>query len=154
VDIYTDDSDPLAAAVHAGWIRGAWGDELDLAMLDIKTSDEKVDEQDQFDSVPSSPVTPRHGKDLHLTLLLLPPLQDYASRIAHGIKSRTWGRDHDGLSFQIEKMAWVDERAGRVEERNGAAKKKRIGMLRSSSSGLGPAVKLGMGRTAVVAAAG
>lgn len=41
---------------------------------------------------------------MHLTILTLPPLQQYAETIAHGVKSRKWGRDHDGISFMIVGM--------------------------------------------------
>src|SRR5262249_58971286 len=34
-DLYTDDSDPLAAAMHAGWIRAEWPPDLDTAQLNL-----------------------------------------------------------------------------------------------------------------------
>ncbi len=40
--------------------------------------------------------------------------------------SRAWGSDHDGLSFRVEKMAWVDEGVGRGEERGGGARRRRL----------------------------
>ncbi|KAL9093434.1 MAG: hypothetical protein Q9159_000288 [Coniocarpon cinnabarinum] len=38
-DVYTDDSDVLAAAIHSGWILGAWADDVDLA--DLQLSDQQ-----------------------------------------------------------------------------------------------------------------
>lgn len=69
---------------------------------------------------------PPAAKDLHITLLVLPPLQNYASTVAYGIKSRRWGGNHDGMSFKIDKIAWVDEGIGKGEERGGEARRKRL----------------------------
>ena len=111
--VYTDDSDPLAAAIHAGWIRGDWGENIDLSMLSMTpianskpasstTTIIKDKRATQIiSSLPSSPLLPPAGKDLHLTLLILPCLESYASTTAHGIKSRAWGGDHDGVSFSV-----------------------------------------------------
>jgi phenolic acid decarboxylase len=34
-DVYTDDSDVIAACIHAGWIRGEWSDDVDVSMLGL-----------------------------------------------------------------------------------------------------------------------
>lgn len=155
-DVYTDDSDPLAAAIHAGWIRGEWGHDIDISMIELNPLPEVHAElKDTPRTIPPpSPILPPANKDLHLTLLILPTLQSYASRVAHGIKSRPWGGNHDGMSFRIEKIAWIDEGVGRSEERGGLAKRRRIEGLRVASSGGGAVVKvvLGMARGTVVAA--
>ncbi|KAL9127449.1 MAG: hypothetical protein Q9217_003686 [Psora testacea] len=153
-DVYTDDSDPLAAAIHSGWVRGEWGDGVDASTLEIERREEiSIDsEHSSFTSPPASPVLPPHDKDLHLALLILPPLKGYASIMAHGVKSRSWGRDHDGMSFKIDSMSWVDGGVAAGEERGGKAKKARIRGLMSASMeaavemGMGPAVKLALGR--------
>lgn len=150
-DVYTDDSDPVAAAIHAGWIRGDWGDDIDLSMLGIDTASnpkrtlpKKGNKAiETVFSLPSQPIRPPPGKDLHLTLLILPTLQSYASTTAHGIKSRTWGHDHDGVSFKIEKIAWVDEGAENSEERGGEARRKRM-RFSGMRAGLGPGIKSGL----------
>lgn len=145
-DIYSDDSDPLAAAIHAGWIRGEWGDGVDFSMLELNpTGTEPDPKQTVFTIPPASPMLPAQGKDLHLTLLILPTLQKYASRVAHGVKSRAWGDDHDGLSFRIEKMVWVDERAGRGEERDGEARHRRL-KLGTGARVTAPPLRLGIGK--------
>jgi hypothetical protein len=87
--------------------------------------------QRAFDAPPAGgPVPPMKDMDLHLTLLILPQLERYASSVWNGVKSRTWGGNHDGVSFKIERMEWVDEgRATRYEERGGAARRKRMAAL-------------------------
>ncbi len=142
--VYSDDSDPLAAAIHAGWIRGDWGDSIDLAMAELKTVSDTTDtKQTEYATLPSVPMLPPSGKDLHLTILILPALEHYASRTSHGIRSRPWGNDHDGLSYRIEKIAWVDERASQGEERGGEARRKRLKM--TTGRGTGPPLRLPLG---------
>ena len=145
-DIYSDDSDPLAAAIHAGWIRGEWGESIDCSMFGIKKANDTTDtKQTEYTSLPSSSLIPPAGKDLHLTLLILPTLENYPSLTSHGIRSRPWGSDHDGLSYRIEKIAWVDEKASQGEERTGEARRKRLKM--STGKGNGPLLRLGLGKS-------
>lgn len=88
-------------------------------------------------------MTPSAGKDLHITLLVLPQLQSYASSVAYGIKSRSWGDNHDGMSYKVEKIAWVDEGIGRGEERGGEARRKRLrAMLQTRTMSTGPGLPL------------
>lgn len=129
-------------------------------MLELNPCSESVqDTQDTvLTSAPATPMLPLPGKDLHLTLLILPALQQYTSRVAHGIKSRPWGSDHDGLSFRIEKVEWVDEKADRGEERDGETRHKRLKMMSLGSKGAAaPAIKMttgkGVGRALVATAA-
>ena len=154
-EIYTDDSDPLAAAIHSGWIRGEWGAEIDATMLEINpTTRSSIDAGKSrgsatmdltYSSQPPEPLRPIPGKDLHLTLLILPTLQSYASCVRHGIKSRAWGNTHDGMSFIIDKATWVDGGAGKAEERGGEARRKRMKTLASwQSMATGPALRLKM----------
>ena len=145
-EVYSDDTDPLAAAIHAGWIRGDWGDSIDFSALELTPVNEIADtKQTEVTTLPLSPMLPPAGKDLHLTILILPALQSYASRICHGIKSRPWGNDHDGLSYRIEKMSWVDEKASQGEERTGEARRKRLRM--TTGKGTGPPLRLGLGKS-------
>lgn len=86
---------------------------------------------------------PPAGKDLHITLLVLPQLQNYASTVAYGVKSRAWGGNHDGMSFKIEKIAWVDEGIGKGEERGGEARRKRLrAMFETRTMAAGPGLQL------------
>ena len=140
-NIYTDDSDPLAAAIHSGWVQGSWGDDVDASMLELPPStsrppgkalainanaNELAPNTPTMASPPPQPITPPKDRDLHLTCLVLPPLQEYPSKICHGIKSRAWGDNHDGMSFRIEKIEWVDEGIGKSEERTAEAKRRRM----------------------------
>lgn len=133
-DIYTDDSDVIAASIHSGWIRGEFGEDFDFALLELgKASKPKSQgdrtapaSQDTFTSLPDEPIVPLPGRELRLTLLVLPALEKYTSHIANGIKSRSWGNTHDGVSFRIEKMEWVNEKEDLGEYRSGEARRKRI----------------------------
>lgn len=144
-DVYSDDSDPLAAAIHAGWIRGEWRDNVDPSMLELNSSNELETKDTTHTSVPPTPILPALGRDLHLTLLILPTLQKYTSRVAHGIKSRPWGSNHDGLSYQIQKVAWVDEQSSRGEGRGGESRHKRL-KTTSEFRPVAPPLRLGIGK--------
>ena len=151
-DIYTDDSDVIAASIHSGWIRGEYGEDFDFALLELgkpsKTTKSKGDEAaptslEIFTSPPDEPMVPPPGKELRLTLLVLPALEKYTSHIAYGIKSRSWGNTHDGVSFRIEKMEWVNEKESHGEYRSGEARRKRIrGQYGGDGTMDGPPVRL------------
>lgn len=71
-------------------------------------------------------------RDLHVTLLILPPLEKYASSTRYGIQSREFGGTyngrksvHDGLSFMILSVRWVDGAAPQSRLR-GKARRERI----------------------------
>lgn len=136
-DILTDDSDPIAAAIHGGWIRGAWAEGIDLELIlgiegeykegnERSVSRQRVDPYRTLTSPPTreegGPVAPPGDRDAHITLLILPPLEKYESSVFHGIKSRVWGGNHDGMSLKIIKIEWVDG----CDERGGRAAKRRI----------------------------
>jgi len=140
-EVYTDDSDTLAAAVHGGWIRGEWGEGVDVGMLELGGTDAEgggagedgEDDEDAEREIPrtmdkplgTGPVVPPEGMDAHITLLVLPTLQKYESTVQKGIMSRKW-KDHDGMSFMIMRVEWVDESGDRGEERDGEARRKRL----------------------------
>ncbi|KAL4968510.1 uncharacterized protein BDV14DRAFT_167198 [Aspergillus stella-maris] len=137
--IYTDDSDPVAAAIHSGFIRGAWGEDVDADMLDLeikeafqhapKTAQDMGIEEGERPKVPPAPPS---DKDLHITLLILPKLERYDSSVLFGLKSRGWEQNHDGMSFKVLRIEWVDEGVGRAEERGGEARRKRLRNLMQS----------------------
>lgn len=135
-DVYTDDSDPLAAAVHAGWIRGAWADDIDTAQLGL--AGPFPQDLDSSSSPPqSSPASmeisepPSNGggylppvdTDAHITVLILPPLKHYASAARNGVRSREWRTPHDGVSFMVVRVRWVDEGSVRGTGRSGKARR-------------------------------
>ncbi|KAF2174443.1 Rxt3-domain-containing protein [Zopfia rhizophila CBS 207.26] len=126
--IYRDDSDPIAAAIHSGWIRGEWDESVDVTMLDprIAAPNDPSDVEDTLTKVPAAPVTPPADMELHITLLILPTIQEYVSTCEYGITSRKC-TNHDGLSFVIDKIQWVEEGYGtRGQERGAAALKRRL----------------------------
>lgn len=136
--VYTDDSDPVAAAIHAGFIRGAWGDDVDESMLDLEIKDtyhhappptEAEGKKPDSEKTPRLPPKPPADKDLHITLLVLPRVHQYDSTLLFGLKSRKWDGRHDGMSFKVHAVDWVDEGVGRGEERSGEARRKRLRTL-------------------------
>lgn len=151
-DVYTDDSDPIAVAIHSGWLRGEWNKDIDLSMFNLEgleNAKAKASELAQSNErvlnileLPSAPMLPVAGRDLHITLLILPRLERYGSLTAHGIKSREWKSKHDGVSFNIEKIAWVDEGLSRGEERGGEARRKRLRVFMESYREIGVGCKI------------
>ncbi|KAL2698222.1 hypothetical protein AAEP93_010932 [Penicillium crustosum] len=134
--VYTDDSDPVAAAIHSGFIRGAWGDDVDESMLDLEIKDTyqhapppEATNGDTPTKGPRLPPIPPTDKDLHITLLVLPRVAQYDSTLMFGLKSRKWAGQHDGMSFKVHAVDWVDEGVARGEERSGEARRKRLRTL-------------------------
>lgn len=135
-EIYTHDSDVVAAAVHSGWIRGAWPEDVDVNMLDprINGGSEPPSEADPSQplvSKPAPPAPPPTGFDAHVTVTILPCLTEYKGSVCYGIKSHTRKR-HEGCSFKIDRVEWVDdEMTKRGEERSGAARRERLAAAQS-----------------------
>ncbi|KAK4547899.1 hypothetical protein LTR36_010618 [Oleoguttula mirabilis] len=136
-DAYTDDSDVVAAAVHSGWLKGDFGehnnDLNDLCDNDSDAEDAPEDTAETpttLTSKPRKPVSPpAECPDVHITLLILPPLESYASTTQHHIRSKEWKKAHDGMSFMVHGIDFVDEgAAGRYVERGVAARKQRLAL--------------------------
>lgn len=135
-DVYTDDSDVIAACIHSGWIRGSWPDDVDVTLLGLDINDSRSKVADDLRvkgngaedaSRPTSlngeglesrdlvlqdppllgPMWPLPDADLHVTILILQPLEKYASSVRFGIKSRPFDGNHDGLSYSIIGIKWV-----------------------------------------------
>ncbi|TPX13591.1 uncharacterized protein E0L32_006062 [Thyridium curvatum] len=153
-DVYTDDSDVIAACIHAGWIRGEWSEDVDVDMLGLddmehtavngngkKGNKSSSNEQQPIPEVLTEP--PKSGptpipvdKDLHVTVLILPVLDKYASTTRFGLRSREWGsaqgrgdplhKTHDGLSFMVTGIRWVTNGAGAQSRLRGRARRERI----------------------------
>lgn len=92
------------------------------------------------------PVVPPRERDARLTLLILPPLEKYGGLVWHGVKSTSWGENHDGVSFQVLKVEWVDgvgERGVKVgkrrveEEMKEARKSRKVYSVSARSSDMG-----------------
>lgn len=143
--VYTDDSDPVAAAIHSGFIRGEWGDDVDVEMLDLEIKDtyqhapRVTADAGSESKEPRIPPVPPPDKDLHITLVILPRLERYDGSVLFGLKSRGWEGQHDGVSFKVDRIEWVDEGVARGEERSGEARRKRLrNMMRSGRICTGP----------------
>lgn len=93
--VYTDDSDVAALAVHMGVNQ----DKADLRRWNPQWTLQHA-------------VRPLNREitdcDLCVTLLLLPPLREYAGHYANGLNSRTWlhRTPHRGLSMTIHSYRW------------------------------------------------
>ena len=143
-DIYTDDSDVMAAAVHSGWLKGDFGElNEDLRDVDAELDQDGVvvggggggAEEDPnspssllpLTAPPKKPIRAPKGYDAHVTLLILPPLQSYATSNRHHLWSREWKKPHDGMSYMIHRIDFVNEGlASRFTERGAEARKARI----------------------------
>ncbi|KAF1809200.1 Rxt3-domain-containing protein [Eremomyces bilateralis CBS 781.70] len=174
-EVYTDDSDVLAAAMHSGFIRGEFVDvdDEDLAIIyDLppgmsvqsadtaaaaapgssaaaptgpRTTPPKIPgappsppaeprrdsgdtgSRDIITSPPLIPAVPPPERDAHITLQLLPALTVYPPHTRNGIGSRRWGDNHDGISFRVLSVEWVDEGVEtRGWERSAKGRKERL----------------------------
>lgn len=135
-DIYTDDTDVVAACIHSGWIRGEWPDDVDISVLDLVIDDAGPGEDktkvtskngDITLTAPPArgPMIPPSSMDLHVTILVLPALEKYSSTTRWGIRSRAWANTHDGLSFQIMSVKFVSG-VDTAKETRGSARRLRI----------------------------
>jgi hypothetical protein len=128
-DIYTDDSDVIAACIHQGWFRGEWDEDVDTSLLGLELKEGPPDSPKAYltEPPPKGPVHVPLDRDCHITILILPLLEKYSSTTRFGMRSREWGGEHDGykgvhdgLSFMIMSVRWVDgetNEGGRVMKR-------------------------------------
>ncbi|CAO0794023.1 unnamed protein product [Mucor circinelloides] len=125
-DIYTDDSDIVAMAIHSGKyqphfieptiestdpfalaVAGKQKESIEAARR-LALSGKKYTQHDQH-------LIPDH--DLKVTVRVLPTLQSYASSIRHRLKSREWGK-HDGMSLFVNKVEKVKRGDARLKGRS------------------------------------
>lgn len=104
-EIYTDDSDIVAALIHDYRIPTVYPEDVDEKM-------EKMLHD------PNAPVHPtlkefRLMKDIIVDIIILPQLEKYKGTIRNGLKSRTWGGEgctkHDGMSYMIHDVRIVEK---------------------------------------------
>lgn len=129
-DVYTDDTDVVAAAVHSGWIKGDFG-AYNADLRDLCGNESENEDNEGTPTTlairPRKPVKVPPNHDAHITVLVLPPLDGYVSTNQHHIWSREWAKTHDGMSFMIHRIDFVAEGASaRNVERGASARKKRI----------------------------
>jgi hypothetical protein len=126
-EVFTDDSDPVLAAIHSGWIRGAWGPEVDTKLIDLPLPLPKgFPAPRAMTAPPVTPMPPPPNMDAHIEVLALPPLVRYSPSVRFGVRSREWGGNHDGRSFMVVGVRWVDEGRDRHVERHGKGRKLRL----------------------------
>ena len=170
-DVYTDDSDVVAACIHAGWIRGEWPDEVDISMLGLDEGVNAAPEPEPTraggrsrntgknstktpapapakkplpvmnvltEPPKTGPMVVPENRDLHVTLLILPRLEKYASTTRFGLKSREFGgivteneetrkrAMHDGISFMVMGIRWVMNGGSSQNRLRGKARRERI----------------------------
>ncbi|KAF4999407.1 hypothetical protein FDECE_11519 [Fusarium decemcellulare] len=145
-DVYTDDSDVVAACIHSGWIKGEWTEDVDNQLLDLdqgtgdkrrkKASNSTVDLDSEgliTAPPPSGPMSIPARRDLHINILILPRLVKYAASTRYGISSREFGGDyghrhavHDGISYMIKSVRWVENGAQPQARLRGKARRERM----------------------------
>lgn len=59
-----------------------------------------------------------------MNLLILPTLEKYTGTVRYAFKSRGWKTGHDGMSFSVWDMEWVE--GGEAESRGGGGRKRRL----------------------------
>lgn len=147
-DVYTDDSDVVAACIHGGWIRGEWPDDVDVNLLgldegigaDVKegkgsrrgrgkdTADALQKSNPDFLQAPlaTGPMQAPEGRDMHVMIQILPKLEKYASTVRFGIKSREWGGKlgRDGQRSSHDGLSFMIKSVRFVT--NGAAPQSRL----------------------------
>ncbi|WFD29943.1 hypothetical protein MSPP1_000957 [Malassezia sp. CBS 17886] len=109
-DVYTDDSDVLAMCVHAGWIEappipdvpewlsGGGSSQVARAWEGLSAEDAHPRER------APPPRAEAATCDLSVTLRIAPKLILYKGSHRGGIRSRSWGNTHDGVSLVVESV--------------------------------------------------
>ncbi|PHH69287.1 hypothetical protein CDD80_6862 [Ophiocordyceps camponoti-rufipedis] len=150
-DVYTDDSDIVAACIHGGWVRGEWAEKVDGHVWDAPVGDDEDNDKGRKakrrgDEAPdaeseglitsppaSGPIEVPANRDLHVNVLILPRLTRYAATTRYGMASREFGGQHgtrqsahDGISYMIKSIRWV-ENGGQPQARlRGKARRERM----------------------------
>jgi hypothetical protein len=73
-DVYTDDSDIIAACIHQGWFRGEWAEDVDPSLLGLELGDGAPDSPKEYLTDPPlrGPMQVPKDRDLDVTILILP----------------------------------------------------------------------------------
>jgi len=164
-EVYTDDSDVLGALIHLGKIPGVLPEGVEPAVISDKSrkvivhgSTSKGKKNGAISRLKENgeiaqPPALVAGKDLVVNLLILPTLERYTGTTRNALKSRSWNTIHDGMSYSIWDMEWVE--AGEAEARGMGSKKRRLderewvrrwGELPPSQGGMGKKGGWGKGR--------
>ncbi|KAG2233517.1 hypothetical protein INT48_003388, partial [Thamnidium elegans] len=124
-DIYTDDSDIVAMAIHSGKYQPRFIErdiELDdpFALAVAGKQRESVEAAKKLAQSGKKWIGHDHfipDHDLKVTVRVLPTLQTYASSIRNRMKSRDWGK-HDGMSLFVHKVEKIKRGDARLKGRS------------------------------------
>lgn len=100
-DVYTDDSDILAACIHSGWLR--LGSTAPLFGATSAADNEATQKRQRRKRKPSL-----EHRSLKITIVIAPKLIKYEGSLRAGVWSRSWGNSHDGVSYAIESVELVE----------------------------------------------
>ncbi|AAS52761.1 AER077Wp [Eremothecium gossypii ATCC 10895] len=103
VDVYTCDSDPLLVLVHCGVLDAELSGQGAGSGPRRRTPANRANPDCVTRGVSAAPSVRRgaYHFDVRAQLLMLPPLQRYASAERFGLQSREWNTLHDGLSYGL-----------------------------------------------------
>ncbi|AGO12429.1 AaceriAER077Wp [[Ashbya] aceris (nom. inval.)] len=103
VDVYTCDSDPLLALLHCGVLDAELSGRSAGSARRRRTPANLANPDCVTRGVSAAPSMRRgaYHFDVRAQLLMLPPLQRYASADRFGVQSREWTTLHDGLSYGL-----------------------------------------------------
>ncbi|UZJ52769.1 hypothetical protein CBS101457_002089 [Exobasidium rhododendri] len=124
-DVYTDDSDVVAMCVHAGWIQGPTLQDLPSWVPPGKATtawkemtnvyvEQGLDKEETIESIANRATRAvlldrlSSTADLSVILRIAPKLIAYKGSQRCGVKSRSWGNCHDGVSLLIESVTLRD----------------------------------------------
>ena len=150
--IYTDDTDPVAAAMHMGWIKPAFHN-IDEGLLQKIIHDQSPKVEISKDlKPPAQPIDISKGKDLKITCVVMPSLERYEETARFGVRSRAWpegaeSTPHDGVSFSILKVEVVE--TGPLERKIGRTGASRRAFLHAQLLQKERAMKLEKERVAI-----
>lgn len=123
-DVYTDDSDIVAMCLHAGWITGpmlydvpdwvppgkavaAWRRMTRELSSNAKGNapNGALSDAERLESASVIAALRAATCDLSVVLRVAPKLIAYKGSQRSGVRSRSWGNTHDGVSFVIESVS-------------------------------------------------
>lgn len=132
-DVYTDDSDVLAMCVHAGWVEGPSLESEGIPAWVPPGRAARAWNGLTGHSPPTGSAGSGKAKDgaracdLSVILRIAPKLIAYKGCQRGGIKSRSWGNSHDGVSLVVESVEL--KQPGYAQAKGRSAVKARIDQL-------------------------
>lgn len=145
-DVYTDDSDVLNILKHNGFLPHSQSELGELGELRKDEAQVQRSTPGNKDNAENIKQTVNNlaqfvnivGGDIHVDLIILPPLASYRSLYRNGLNSREWTTPHDGMSIAVYGVRY-GEVSSAVDSINSAGiKKRRIDELVAMSEQGGP----------------